>query len=207
MILVYFFMCVESRDILNPDVLKRMVARVQKINWCNPSLKDLTFAAVLAHNKLITKLSDKQELFMWDLSLASISTPYLTSLISCVTGHVSINNLSDCLDTILDSVKSTVLSIRCQNLSSDETKALVRALELGVQTVRLVPGASLYGLGYITLDIEALTMYSGQGRCREIVCAGDVAAIGSEKLRTWAKRKGWEFTKSNETWVKMKRNS
>ena len=46
---------------------------------------------------------------------------------------VVISNVSECdLVTILNSVKSRVLSIRDQSLESEETQALVRAMESGV---------------------------------------------------------------------------
>ena len=51
---------------------------------------------------------------------------------------VDISNVSGCdLVTILDSVKSNLLIIISQSLSSEETQALVRAMESGVLEVRL----------------------------------------------------------------------
>ena len=187
----FFLFYVESRDILPPGVMKRLVQRVYQLNWDNPCLEDLTYAAVLAQNGLITQVH--KELFLRDRSLSSVSTTHLTSLIACVADYVHIYNLSDCLDTILDSVNCKQLSISRQKLSSDETKALVQAMESRLEMVRL--GIGIYGNGNVTIDIDVLTKYSGRGKCRTVLCNGDLMARYSEEIRTWATRKGWNVIK------------
>ena len=64
-------------------------------------------------------------------------------------------------------------------------------MESGVERVRLY--------GELTLDIEALTKYSGQGRCWEVrldrpvkEMEMDTAASYREELRTWARVRNWK---------------
>lgn len=171
--------------------MERMVQRVNELNWDNPSLADLTFAAVLAQNGLLTRLN--KELFLRDRSLTTVTTPHLTSLIACVAHYVHIYNISDCLDTILDSVNCEQLSISRQILSSDETKALVQAMESRLERVRL--GIGIYGNGNVTIDIDVLTKYSGRGKCKTLVCDEDLMARYNKEIRTWATRKGWRIFK------------
>ena len=143
-------------------------------------------AAGLAYHRL---LGSEQVMVLRNVDLASVPTEHLASLASSVTGIVSINNLCGCnLVTILDSVKSQVLLIRSQSLVSEETRALVRAMETGVNIVRLYRE--------VTLDIRDLMEYSGHGKCREVVCyrARDTADRYREQLRTWATSKNWEMT-------------
>ena len=43
----------------------------------------------------------------------------------------------------------------------------------------------------VTLDMEALAEYSGQGVCRRLYLLGDLVARYRLKLRTWARRRKW----------------
>ena len=66
----------------------------------------------------------------------------------------------------------------------------MRAMEAGVGKVRLS--------GHdVTLNIEALAGYSGQGRCRALYCFGDNAARYKEDLSAWAQNRNWEVTEIN----------
>ena len=74
---------------------------------------------------------------------------------------------------------------------------MVPAMESGVKTLRLAE---------VTLDIEALTEYSGQGVCRVIdfyvghwCSESDTAARYGEELYTWAGRKNWRINKSGNS--------
>ena len=45
----------------------------------------------------------------------------------------------------------------------------------------------------MTLDIKALTKYSGQGKCSRIHCNGYVYnKVFKEELSTWAQRNNWK---------------
>ena len=92
------------------------------------------------------------------------------------------------LVTILDSVNIKVLHISRQSLGSEETQALVRAMESYVEEVLL--------LGEVTLEIRDLMEYSGQGKCREMRCH-NTADRYREQLRTWAASKNWEVTRDD----------
>ena len=118
------------------------------------------------------------------INLSSVPAENLASLVSCVTGLLHIRNISGCgLGPILDSVQSEWLVIFGQSLGSEETRALVRAMESGVEIVELS--------GELTLDIKAMIEYSGQGKCREVWCYIDTGVF-KEDLRTWAQSRNWQ---------------
>ena len=81
------------------------------------------------------------------------------------------------------------MSIYSQSLWSEETQALVRAMESCLEQVWLYDG--------VTLDISDLMEYSGQGKCRKIDCYHDTKERYREKLRTWAASKNWEVTRDD----------
>ena len=47
----------------------------------------------------------------------------------------------------------------------------------------------------VTLEIEALMEYSGQGECQEVACVDDAATRYREDLRAWATSRNWAVTK------------
>ena len=157
-----------------------------------PRLSEITCVASLAHHKLLGSVSG---LWLYDVDLTSIPTEHLASLASCVTENyfpgvhegVHIQNVSGCsLVTILDSVKinRNQLVISKQSLNSEETRALVRAMESNVVKVWLKD--------QVTLDMRVLMEYNGQGKCREVELYYDTANRYMEQLRTWTKNRNWE---------------
>ena len=58
-------------------------------------------------------------------------------------------------------------------------------MESGVKTVYLGGG------GEMSLDIRALTQYSGQGKCQWVRCWHDTARKYREEVRSWAGRINW----------------
>ena len=74
-------------------------------------------------------------------------------------------------------------------LSDAEIQALVTAMRDRVQTVELVN---------VTLDIEELTQYDGQGHCSELEVWGDMRDRYWERLREWAADKGWTVTRDRQ---------
>ena len=115
------------------------------------------------------------------VDLASVPAEHLTSLATCVTKVVIIRDVSNCdLVSILDNLKCKELKIRNQVLGTEETWAVVRAMETRVETV---------GLG--CMDISALTQYSGQGKCRQVTFYDDAAHKYGEEVRSWAQRINW----------------
>ena len=148
-----------------------------------PFLPEIVTAASLAHHGLMDSL---EEITLWDVDLASVPAEHLASLASCVTDFVGINNISNIdLMPVLDNMKCEVLSINSQSLRSEETQSLVRALESNVT------GLVLGHYGEVSLDITTLTQYSGQGKCRRVVCWRANADMYREELVTWAQRVNW----------------
>ena len=97
--------------------------------------------------------------------LVSIPSEHLALLVSCVKLWVEIEDVrnGDIIST-LARLKCEELRISSQTLSSEETRALVRAMDTGVE--RLVLGTR----GDVSLDITAFTQYSGQGKCWWLTC-------------------------------------
>ena len=142
----------------------------------------ITCAASLAHHGLLGSVNDIR---LEDFDLNSVPAEHLASLASSMTGGVVIINVSG-LVTILDSVKSELLDIRYQSLGSEETQALVQAMESRVEQVVL---------DYkVTLEIRVLMEYSGQGKCMKVWCDSDTADRYREQLRAWAKSRNWKVT-------------
>ena len=46
----------------------------------------------------------------------------------------------------------------------------------------------------MSLDINVLTQYSGQGKCKEVMCNNDTADRYGEELRSCARRINWKVT-------------
>jgi len=75
-------------------------------------------------------------------------------------------------------------------LSDAEIRALVTAMRDRVQRVEL--------WSEVTLDIEELTQYDGQGSCSELEVWGDMRDRYWERLREWAADKGWTVTRDRQ---------
>ena len=82
--------------------------------------------------------------------------------------------------------------IQSQSLGSEETKALVRAMESGMEWVQMWEE--------VTLDIRVLMEYSGQGKCRMMKFpSSDTAGRYREQLRTWATSRNWKVTRDDDS--------
>ena len=158
------------------------------------SLAEITKAAYLAHNRMLGSVKD---IVLRDMDLASVPAQHLASLASCVTWNLDIINISNCdIISILDSLKCERLSINSsQTLSSQENRALVRAMESRVELVVL--GTR----GEDCLDIRALTQYSGQGKCRSVRCWGATAERCREEVRSLAQRINWRVTERGTEYI------
>ena len=147
-----------------------------------PLLPETTTAASLAHHGM---LGSVKWMVLENMDLASVPAEHLTSLTSCVTKSVDIYNVNNCdLTSILDSARCEFLNIGSQTLSSEETRALVRAMESRVEEVML--GV----VGEVHLDITALTQYSGRGKCGwKMWCYEETEEKYKKELRSW--REQW----------------
>ena len=149
-------------------------------------------AASLAYHGLLRSVEEMTLGDKYDVvDLTSVPAEHLASLVSCVTRKVVISNVIGCdLINILDNVKCEILTISSQNLGSEETQALVQAMESGVESVGLS--------GEVALDIRSLMDYSGQGKCRGVWCYSDSVDRYREQLRTWASSQNWEVGSDKE---------
>ena len=180
-------------------------------------LAEITCAASLAHHGL---LGSVREIRLCNVDLTSVPTEHLASLASSVTASVTIKNVRGSyydLVTILDSVKCKRLDIMRQSLDSEETQALVRAMESRVEEVRLIEE--------VTLDIMDLMEYSGQGKCKKVGCYWDTKPLMvnikrnycfrntkpehryREQLWTWATIKNWVNSNEKHSQFIIERNT
>ena len=187
----------EDEGILNSGVIKILAARikekfdilgypiaVQHRNYY-PSLEEITCGAALAHHGLLGPVNF---LRLGDVDLSRVPTQHLVSLVSSVTKVVTIHYVIGCdLVTLIDSLKCTKVKIGSQSLGMEETQALVRVMESRVEKVDLEYD--------VTLDIEALAEYSGQGCCSHI-CRSQKYCSDKlfDKHSAWARRKNWRMS-------------
>ena len=149
----------------------------------------LVCGASLAHHGL---LGSMDRLRLRNVDLSQVPSQHLASLVSCVTSYLCIENISGCdLVNLLTSLNCGCLTITSQSLGREETQALVHAMESGVEKVKLGDEE-----GQVKLDIEALTEYSGQGRCRTVELMNYTAARYRKELRTWARSRYWRVETS-----------
>ena len=163
----------------------RIIASRVKMHLASHAMSaaEITRAASLAHQGHLGSL---YRISLQDVNLSYIPAENLASLVSSVERDVDIRNVSGCgLVTILNSVKIEQLHIRRQSLDSEESRALVRAMESRVREVEL--------LEEVTLDITALMEYSGQGKCGQVECYYDSASRYREDFRTLAQNKNWQM--------------
>ena len=188
----------ETRGVLHTDVIENLAQMVRGMLRKLPDVPEVTCAASLAHHGL---LGPVESMKLHYVDLTSVPEEHLASLVSCVTRSVYIQHVSQGLVSVLDSVASKELYLSGQSLDSDETRALMAALDTRVEELTLEGG-------WLTLALvmEALTESSGQGRCRLIMCYEDTAARYRDQLWAWASIRGWGVTQDNEYFVKIQRS-
>ena len=172
----------------------------ENLNRFPPLLPEITTPASLAHHGMLDcsmnlLLGPVNFVSLRDVDLASVPAEHLASLTSCVTHNFEIENVSNCdIVNIFDHVTCLGLDISRQTLSCEETQALVRAMETRVRDVVLGHRG-----GEVSLDITALTQYSGQGECQELEFHHDAATRYSEEVRSWTRRINWQHRRFNTT--------
>ena len=166
-------------------MIESLAARIRD-KWVpgpSPLLPEITTAASLAHHGLLGSL---RVMWLHDEDLSSVPAEHLASLTACVTEDVDIWDVSNTdLTGILDSSKSIVLDIFYQSLSTEETRAVVRAMAN-------VVSLGLYG--EVTLNISTLVTYDGRGKCKKIRFYNNTAEKYREEVRRWAQRISWRVT-------------
>ena len=183
---------VEMEGILPSGVMESFAGEVEGWLVYQGNLPLIACGVSLARHGLLRSL---EEMTLGDqnddvVDLNSVPAEHLASLVSSVTKWVGISNVVGCdLVTILDSVKSQELHIWHQSLGSEETQALVQAMESRVEKVKL--------WREVTLNIRILMDYNGQGKCWELECVCDTADKHKGQLRTWAMSRNWTVTHDN----------
>ena len=188
-------MNLEAGGILDPDLIEDLIDTIQESfedgvdNGEDNGIMEIMCGASLAHQGLLSAVEgiDLQD------DLSPVPAQHLASLVSCVPGHLSIENVIGCdMVTILTSLKCERLRITRQSLGREETKALVQAMESGVEDVWLNEE--------VTLDIDALTEYSGRGVCGNMCLSydTDTAARYRQVLATWASSRNWNINIDSE---------
>ena len=122
------------------------------------------------------------------INITDIPKDQMEKLTSIVTQRVDIDYMAhaDQLGSTLSSATCSDLWLNNMELTETETQALVTAMRDRVQRVRL---------GYnVTLDIEELTKYDGQGRCSHIQVHGDTRNMYKKRLKRWTAFKRWKVT-------------
>ena len=191
----------EARSILDNDKIERLTERVRDVIKIDAEwIRELRCAASLAHHGLLGSV-DRLRLCN---DLSQVPAQHLASLASCVTGYLSFLSIKNGsggqhIISLLASLKCEVLIIKKQSLGREETRALVQAMETNVKDVVLELDNG------VTLDIGALTEYSGQGACRKVGLWNDIGDRYREDLRTWARSRNWKVAVDNDRMLFVKK--
>ena len=171
-------MILETNGILDPEQIQSLTVRVRGALLSGEGTKtEILCGAALAEHNLLGSANLTE---LVDVDLSDVPDKRLASLASCVTDTLDIRNVTggQQIATLLTNLKCYVLSIIRQNLGQGETLALVQAMESGVEVVVL--------WDEVTLDMDALSEYNGQGVCSAVRLYDDAAAKHKEALRMWA---------------------
>ena len=118
--------------------------------------------------------------------LRFVPSDHLKALIPCVRDYIEITNITGYdLTSLFDSVSCTRLKVT-QKLNQEETDALLRAMTTRVEEVCL---GDRYG--ELSLDVDTLTQYKGDGKCSVIRCNLLDEWIGIERTERWAGKMKW----------------
>ena len=180
-----------SRSVANTIIKK------WRANDYEPGPLEITTAASLAHHGLLRSV---KEMWLRKVDLASVPHEHLTKLASIVTGNIDIDEVYNCdLSNLLGPARCDGLAIH-QSLNSKETSALEQAMEHGVESVEI--------WGDVRMDIEALALYNGLGKCWEVLCDGGTGVIPdiyTTDLKAWAQNIKWKV-ETNENEVLFRRS-
>ena len=151
-------------------------------------------AALLAQEEYLTSV---KYLDIRDMDISDIPSDQMDKLASIVTETVDINTMTPAsrVSSILASVQCPWLQLWDMQLSEENTRALVTAMTQ-VQTV---------WLSCVTLDIEELTQYDGQGRCSVLGVESEMRRRYGDRIREWAADKGWRVTEDDVWGLLMER--
>ena len=134
-----------------------------------------------------------------EVDVSSIPPDHLSALSSSITQTLYIDNMEGDITPVLLNVKTKYLIISNMKLSVDETLSLVNAMN-NVEWVLL--GMGRFGL--VTLDMETLSTYTGQGRCDMIHCFYETKEKYRTELVTWTRWIGWKIEKEHDNFIVFK---
>ena len=149
------------------------------------SLSRLRCGAVLASQGFITQVP---MLWLDDLDISLVPAGDLSKLVKCVSDSVTITNVCGDLAPVLSNVQCRDLGIVSQSLNASDTKCLVDAMVRRVQEV---------WLDDVSLDMETLAQYDGQGVCRELRFRADTLERYRGQVDLWAANMGWAVSGNN----------
>ena len=152
-------------------------------------------AALLAQEQYLTSVKYMR---IEDMDISDIPSDQMDKLASIIIEGVWIHKMTpgSRVSHILASVQCSGLGLENMELSKENTRDLVTAMRTRVQDVSLVN---------VTLDIEELTQYDGQGLCSELVVCDDTRTWYKDRLRRWAADMGWTVRVDSDGLLWMKR--
>ena len=132
---------------VKPGLLQNEIKLIQQRWKMLISFKSSELQIAIARSALFAHhgfLGSVREIHLQNVDLSSVPAEHLTSLASCVTEDVRINNVRGRgLASFLDGLKCQNLVISCQSLGIAETEALIQATESRVKNVDLKKEVSL----------------------------------------------------------------
>ena len=171
---------------LSHEIVTSKAAQVAKTLNVNPllrgsSLPQLRCAAALATHGYITQVN---QLLLCDLDISLVPAEDMANLVKCVSDRVHINYVSGDLSPVLNNIKCRELEIGNRRLSTADTQHLVNAME----EVKVT-----YLHGRLSLDMEKLQEYDGQGECGVVQLIGYDMTMKRyrDHFKVWAGNIGW----------------
>ena len=191
-------MILVARGVLDPTKIQSLTERGKDActRYGATSVAELQCVASLASCGL---LGARKWLVLNDVDLTQVPEEKLISLVSSVTLQLSIGQNVTGWVSLLPHLRCQYLDIRHQSLGREETQALVRAMEVGVEKVVLYSG--------VTLDMASLLEYSGEGVCHKVdLSLSDIHRSHYQEaivrnVRTWANRRNWGASITGDNWI------
>ena len=146
-----------------------------------PTPSQLSCAAALASHGHLTRL---EKLTLKNIDISSVEPGDLRTLVKCVTEEVSVDNVTGDLSPLLHSSRCRALRLYNITLTSAETQNLAAAMVRGVKEVRLGKN--------VTLGMETLTQYNGQGECEEVELFDNTKEMYLDQVKVWARDMDWK---------------
>ena len=166
----------------------------------HPTLSEVKTAARLAWEGQLTAVRNME---IVNIDISDIPNEQIEKLTSNVTERVYIKNMTPNgqINRILASLKNPygVLWLHGMVLSKADTRLMVTAMRDLLEIVTLY--------GDMTLDIEEMTKYDGQGHCNTICVADETRRKYGARFRRWAERWKWTVRREDDNSLEFERKS